>query len=124
MDCFNNRGNIEPRRGQAMRRDCSCGVPPATILPTPPPIMPRQQGCGDRMYSNPMNQIPRPPMPRMQIPRPQTIMPITSEIDQKPIAMAYVPCQKWGQVYTFERALDRGTIFPDLDLPFVMGRCQ
>lgn len=33
-------------------------------------------------------------------------------------AMAYVPFQQWGQTYEPERALDAGTLFPDLDKPF------
>ena len=40
------------------------------------------------------------------------------------IAMAYVPMQRWNQVYDMSRGLTRGTIFPELDLPFVMGRCR
>lgn len=35
-----------------------------------------------------------------------------------PLAMAYVPFQNWGNLYEPFRALQRGTIFPDLDLPF------
>ncbi len=35
-----------------------------------------------------------------------------------PLAMAYVPFQRWGSIYDPCRALQRGTIFPDLDLPF------
>ena len=48
----------------------------------------------------------------------------SENIDQFPIAMAYVPWQRWGQIYPMEQALNRGTIFPELDKPFVMGRCQ
>lgn len=35
-----------------------------------------------------------------------------------PIAMAYVPMQQWGETYNIEKGFDRGTIFPELDLPF------
>lgn len=35
------------------------------------------------------------------------------------LAMAYVRCQKWGATYDPETALDRGTLFPDLDKPFL-----
>lgn len=35
-----------------------------------------------------------------------------------PLAMAYVPFQRWGSIYDPSRALQRGTIFPDLDMPF------
>lgn len=47
----------------------------------------------------------------------------SGSIDQYPVAMAYVPWQRWQQTYPLDQALDRGTIFPDLDKPFVMGRC-
>lgn len=40
-----------------------------------------------------------------------------------PLAMAYVPVQTWGETYTPEKALCRGTIFPALDLPFMRGGC-
>ena len=35
-----------------------------------------------------------------------------------PPAMAYVPMQKIGKRYSDETALLRGTLFPELDLPF------
>lgn len=41
-----------------------------------------------------------------------------------PIGMGYVPWQQWQQTYALDRGLCRGTIFPELDLPFVMGRCR
>ena len=36
-----------------------------------------------------------------------------------PIAMAYVPWQKWKKIYSEDVALTRGTLFPELDLPFL-----
>lgn len=38
-----------------------------------------------------------------------------------PLAMAYVPFQQWGQVYSEDDALCKGTLFPDLDFPFERG---
>lgn len=38
--------------------------------------------------------------------------------------MTYVPWQNWGRTYPLSQALTRGTIFPDLDYPFEMGRCR
>lgn len=35
-----------------------------------------------------------------------------------PIAMAYVPWQKWKCVYDAEEGINSGTIFPELELPF------
>ena len=40
------------------------------------------------------------------------------------LAMAYVPWQHWNTTYETDVALCRGTIFPELDLPFLCyGRC-
>lgn len=39
-------------------------------------------------------------------------------LESMPLAMAYVPRQKWNTTYTLEEGLERGTIFPELDLPF------
>ena len=41
--------------------------------------------------------------------------------DKCSLAMAYVPWQEWETMYDDERALERGTAFPSLDLPF-MGK--
>lgn len=38
------------------------------------------------------------------------------------VAMAYVPWQYFTNVYDNEKALQAGTIFPELDLPFLGGR--
>ena len=40
------------------------------------------------------------------------------ELQELPLAMAYVPIQSWGDIYHPARALCRGTLFPQLDLPF------
>ena len=39
-------------------------------------------------------------------------------------AMAYVPMQKWGHIYEAEMGMERGTLFPELDLPFLGGTCN
>ena len=44
-------------------------------------------------------------------------------IDRAPLAMAYVPMQQWERTYDLDVALDRGTIFPGLDQPFLEGAC-
>ena len=38
--------------------------------------------------------------------------------EHTPLAMAYVPFQKWEQPYSDEKAFNTGTIFPELNLPF------
>lgn len=45
-------------------------------------------------------------------------------MEQYPVGMGYIPWQQWQQTYPLEQALRKGTIFPDLDLPFTMGRCR
>lgn len=35
-----------------------------------------------------------------------------------PLAIAYTPMQQWKTTYSPSAALDAGTIFPELDLPF------
>lgn len=37
------------------------------------------------------------------------------------LAMAYVPFQEWGDVYTDDEAFPTGTLFPDLNFPFMRG---
>lgn len=39
-------------------------------------------------------------------------------LKQKPIAMAYVPWQSFKDIYEPAKALMKGTIFKELDLPF------
>lgn len=36
-----------------------------------------------------------------------------------PLAMAYVPMQKWQKLYEPDVGIERGTIFQELDLPFI-----
>lgn len=38
-----------------------------------------------------------------------------------PLAMAYVPFQEWGEVYNDDEAFPIGTLFPDLNFPFMRG---
>lgn len=43
----------------------------------------------------------------------------STPLDELPLAMAYVPKQKWKKLYEPDVALERGTIFSELDLPFL-----
>lgn len=38
-----------------------------------------------------------------------------------PLASVYAPLQTFGELYDLETALKRGTVFSELDLPFVCG---
>lgn len=44
------------------------------------------------------------------------------DMDDMPIAMAYVPWQQWRNLYDPKEALKRGTIFKELDLPFCCAK--
>jgi hypothetical protein len=48
--------------------------------------------------------------------------PLPYENAKFPVAMAYVPWQKFTSVYEPDKALEIGTIFPELNLPFYGGR--
>ncbi len=60
--------------------------------------------------------------PARAIPQNKMISPTPSFMPENPaLAMAYVPMQLHGQTYEPEKGLMAGTIFPDLDKPF-LGR--
>lgn len=40
------------------------------------------------------------------------------ELSRMPLAMAYVPWQKWCSLYEADKGFCRGTIFEQLDKPF------
>ena len=44
------------------------------------------------------------------------------DIENMPIAMAYVPFQQWQNIYEPRQAFQRGTIFKELDLPFTCAK--
>lgn len=55
---------------------------------------------------------------------PSRPMPFFGPSSNFPVGMGYVPVQMWENPYPIERGFSRGTIFPSLDYPFVMGRCR
>lgn len=44
---------------------------------------------------------------------------ITSAMSELPLAIATVPMQQWRKLYTPDVGLERGTIFCELDKPFI-----
>lgn len=139
MDCCNNRRSACTQRPQRqvppyMNTGCTCGCggsaqvpmnpmrPSQPIAPTQPPslIQPRMQNQMNTAVSQPM----RPMQPQQQVSPSCNSSMQGSELTCMPIGMAYVPWQKWCQTYALDRGFNRGTIFPELDLPFLMGRCQ
>lgn len=50
--------------------------------------------------------------------------PYEKNIDKFPVAMAYVPWQKFDKMYEdLEKGYCNGTIFPELNKPFTGRRC-
>lgn len=49
-----------------------------------------------------------------------------ANIDTFPVAMGYVPWQFWETTYEPDKALEVGTIFPELNKPFLgwKGACK
>ena len=66
-----------------------------------------RQGC--------CSQEPARPATPSAPPQPQ----VPGFSDRFPLAMAYVPWQQWNQTYDLDRGLAAGTIFPELDKPFL-----
>jgi hypothetical protein len=127
-------------------------VPPMNQFPQRPPMNQNPQmppmSQGSRPYQmaqpNPMNQPNQLPQryPMLYGQQPQMwsqsndsmsnmtctmpsrfTTPVTGDLSTYPIAMAYVPMQQWSQTYPLSQGFSQGTIFPELDLPFMMGRC-
>ena len=49
-------------------------------------------------------------------------IPDMEPVDRMEVSMGYVPWQTWGEIYDDDVALKKGTIFVDLDKPWI-GRC-
>ena len=69
----------------------------------------------NRPVNRPRMAQPRPGCPRAVPCAPVQLTEFNRELRELPLAMAYVPIQS--------RALCRGTLFPQLDLPFERGNC-
>lgn len=98
MDCYANQ----------RRMDCN----QSPMMPPPP-----CNSVPNQMISPSMS------LPPVSFPMPPSRPDSCFERDY-PAGMAYVPWQQWGQTYNLAQGLQRGTIFPELDYPFVMGRCR
>ena len=50
---------------------------------------------------------------------------VQDRLEDMPLAMAYVPWQRWQNIYDAEKGFCNGTIFQELNLPFFgVGGCQ
>lgn len=48
----------------------------------------------------------------------------TAPVDSMMVAMAYVPWQQWGDTFDYEKSLMYGTIFEDLNKPWMGRACE
>ena len=120
------------RSNQGMNCNNNSGCQPRRPVPGPDPC----QTCqGQRLIPNQPCQNPgvilSPPCQNQrpdflpQGPGPVVIGPnMAAGFDRYPIGMGYVPMQNWETPFPMDRGFQRGTIFPSLDYPFVMGRCR
>lgn len=61
--------------------------------------------------------------PEQSVPDTRRTSCLLSSQDVPSLAMVYAPCQSWQKLYESAKALSRGTLFAELDKPFV-GRCM
>ena len=115
------QGNRSPERGhysgnqfrsgcrQAYRRNPSMPVTPAqTFQPNRIDVAHHEDHCdnGARMSDSACN-----------------IAYLNDALYGKPLAMAYVPWQRFQNTCDLKKAFQIGTIFPELNDPFLIGRC-
>lgn len=118
------------------KKACGCGRP-GPLQPSMPLMRPMMPPPMQPMMPPPTRQVMPPPMrPTMPPSSMPSFVPVTPVVNHNcpdtsmggmeryPVGMGYIPWQQWQQTYSIEKGLSRGTIFPDLDLPFMMGRCR
>lgn len=74
-------------------RSCGCSQPQTRVTRSTPDLMPQKESC------------------------------MGPCLDSLPLGMAYVPLQKFENLYSAEEGLHAGTIFKDLNYPFIVGIC-
>ncbi|MDW2798805.1 spore coat associated protein CotJA [Clostridium boliviensis] len=101
------------------------GVSPATMMKCPPmPACPMKYPDMPPCHMRPEKPMGMAPgMAGGCMPAPAECKGVES-IDRYPVAMAYVPWQRWQELYSVDTAIEMGTIFPDLFKPFLMGGCK
>lgn len=133
-----NRVSCSPSSGSCghshcRQHDSMAGVayPYPQTWNTAPSISPARpsSGCAGMMPDFTSPEFTMPDYPLMGKPYPTGMGMCTDTsagpLEQNyPIAMAYVPWQQWSTPYPTEKALYHGTIFPELDLEFIYGRCS
>ena len=130
MNCNQNTGCQRPNPPGPPPRPMPCQNPGQCQRPTPPgpppcpmPNPPRPEVRPTPCQQN-MGQYPQYGSCQ-QGPGPVIIgQNQMAGFENYPVGMGYVPWQMWETPYPMDRGFRRGTIFPSLDYPFVMGRCR
>lgn len=122
MPANNNNGSRTPEPcGCVKPEPCGCQRPEPRERRNTEPCgcqkpEPRKEGCMSRPQSNMEARTPECGMPKRS--KPENCRCRYDALEEFPIAMAYVPWQKWQNVCDACRGLQRGTIFEDLSKPF------
>lgn len=94
---------------------------PQNPQPVQPPQNPRDSQMSRSQQDNEMQSSQQPQNTMPQQTQSDTIAFSgfgTLYLGSLPLAMTYTPMQQWKQTYSDSVALSRGTLFPELDLPF------
>ena len=86
----------------------------------------RMNRAACRPYNNTcgMNKPCRNIRMEMNVPEKEENKSIEEHLSRLPLAMAYVPCQRFADTFQLNYALNVGTIFPELCKPFCGRRCS
>ena len=76
----------------------------------------------DFMYNDPAVLNALRGIERAETVRSSIEMPILP--DPMVLAMSYVPMQIYKDMYSIDEGFQRGTVFPELDKPFLGGKCN
>ena len=74
----------------------------------------RMLGMSDEERAETIPQENRTPFPALTHKRPKSAW----GLEEHPLAMVYAPLQHFHKLYDLDTALQKGTIFSELDLPF------
>lgn len=84
-------------------------------------IKPRPTILPDKDISKPSSDYMKMPNKPCPMPKKPNMPPMHKPHDNKKLAHAYIPWQYYGVVYSNSEALKKGTLFPELYMPYKGG---
>lgn len=114
-------GSMQPPQNSQPAQPPRPSQPPHNSQPAQPPQNSRDSQMSRSQQDNEMRSSQQPQNTMSQQTQSDTIAFSgfgTIYLGSLPLAMAYTPMQQWKQTYSDSVALSRGTLFPELDLPF------